>query len=534
MPLDPITVEVISNALTYSSEEAGIALRNSAYSHNIKERMDHSCALLNPQGELLAQAEHIPTHLGSLPWGLKNVLRHAEEKGEEWNKGDVVMLNDPYIAGTHLNDITLIKPIVFKGNLIGFSANKAHHVDVGGEVPGSISCDATSLYQEGVVIPPVKLMERGEINQSILDDYLGKVRAPEISQGDLRAQIAAMNLGERRVLELVGRYGITSLMATFDEIISYGERRMIERLKVIPEGIYKAEDCLEDIGNSSDLTWVRVTLRKERDGLDVDFSGTDPQVATPLNTVFGVTISASYFAIKSIVDSEAPMNGGVLRPIRVIAPEGSLVNPRRPAPVAGGNLETNQRIVDTIFKALAEAVPDRVPAASQGTMNNVMVGGFDPDRNKQWVYYETNGGGSGGRLGKDGVDGIQCNMTNTMNTPIEALEQYYPMLFEAYELRADIYGAGKWRGGCGLRRAWTLLGPSAELTVLGERHKVAPWGLLGGQSGSLGAYWVRRKDGRKERIGSKATLTLNRGDRLIIETTGGGGYGNTEERRSER
>ncbi|MBA7655371.1 hypothetical protein ES703_63275 [subsurface metagenome] len=532
MPLDPITVEVISNALTYSSEEAGIALRNSAYSHNIKERMDHSCALLNPQGELLAQAEHIPTHLGSLPWGLKNVLRYVEEKGEEWHEGDVIMLNDPYIAGTHLNDITLIKPIFFAGNIIGFSANKAHHVDVGGEVPGSISCDATSLYQEGVVVPPVKLIEQGDIKQSILDDYLAKVRAPDIGQGDLRAQIAAVNLGERRVLELTGRYGITSLMAAFDEIISYGERRMIEKLKVIPEGTYTAEDCLEDIENCGDLTWIRVTLRKEAARLDVDFSGTDPQVAAPLNTVFGVTISASYFAIKSIVDPEAPMNGGLLRPIRVIAPEGSLVNPRKPAPVAGGNLETNQRIVDTIFKALAEAVPDRVPAASHGSMNNVMVGGFDPDRNKQWVYYETNGGGSGGRPGKDGVDGIQCNMTNTMNTPIETLEQYYPMLFEEYELRPNTYGTGKWRGGCGIKRSWTLLSPSAEVTVLGERHKIAPWGLEGGQQGSPGAYWIIRSNGRKERIGSKATLTLKKGDRLIIETPGGGGYGSTEERGS--
>ena len=361
-----------------------------------------------------------------------------------------------------------------------------------------------------------------------------KIRAPEIGQGDLRAQIAAVNLGERKVLELAGRYGIASLMAAFDEIIAYGERRMIEKLKAIPEGIYKAEDCLEDVENSGDLTWIRVTLRKEGDRLDVDFSGTDPEVAAPLNAVFGVTISASYFAIKSIVDPEAPMNGGALRPIKVIAPEGSLVNPRSPAPVAGGNLETNQRIVDTIFKALAEAVPDRVPAASLGSMNNVMVGGFDPDRNKQWVYYETNGGGSGGRPGKDGVDGIQCNMTNTMNTPIEALEQYYPMLFEEYELRPKTYGAGKWRGGCGIKRSWTLLGPSAELTVLGERHKTAPWGLAGGQPGTPGAYWVIRSNGARERIGSKATLTLNRGDRLIIETPGGGGYGNPDERKPER
>lgn len=527
MAMDPVTVEVIRNALTYASEEAGIALRNSAYSHNIKERMDHSCALLDHQGELVAQAEHIPTHLGSLPWGLKKTLQYFDETAREWLEGDIVMLNDPYIAGTHLNDMTLIKPVFSQGKLIGFSANKAHHVDVGGEVPGSISCDATTLAQEGVIVPPVKVMEQGRLRKDLLDDYLTKVRSPEIGQGDLRAQIAAVNLGERRMMELTHRYGIAMLRHAFDEIISYGKRRMIEKLKVIPYGVYKAEDCLEDIPNTNnDLTWIRATLIREGDRLTVDFEGTDPQVQAPLNTVFGVTLSAVYFAIKSIIDPEAPVNAGALRPISVVATAGCLVNPTRPAPVAGGNVETNQRIVDTIFKSLAKAIPNRVPAASHGSMNNVMVGGFNEERNKEWVYYETNGGGSGGRPGKNGVNGIQCNMTNTMNTPIEALEQYYPMLFQNYELKKDNYGAGKWRGGCGLRRAWTLLGPSAELTLLGDRHWVPPWGLEGGNPGGLGAYWVKWVDGHKEKLKSKTTLKLSRGDTIIIETAGGGGYGN--------
>ena len=528
MPIDPITVEVIRNALSYTAEETGIALRNSAYSHNIKERMDHSCALFTSQGELLAQAEHIPVHLGSLPWGVKNVLRYLGDKEEDWEEGDIVMVNDPYIVGTHLNDMTLIKPVFFGGSLIGFSANKAHHVDIGGQTPGSISCDATSLYQEGVVIPPVKLIEQGHMKQTILDDFLAKVRTPEIAQGDLKAQIAAVNLGERRVLELKDKYGSGQLLSAFHEIIAYGERRMHEKLKAIPEGTYKAEDCLEDVESSDALTWIRVTLKKEKDRLSVDFSGTDAQVKIPLNAVFGVTLSATYFAIKSIADPEAPMNEGVLKPIKVFAPEGSLLNPVRPAPVSGGNLETSQRIADTVLKALAQAVPHRVPAASHGSMNNVLVGGWDSERKKQWVFYETIGGGSGGRPGKDGVDGIQCNMTNTMNTPVEAIEQYYPMLFEEYELRPKTYGNGKWRGGCGIKRSWTLLGSSAEVTILGERTRIAPWGLEGGQHGGLGAYWVRRRDGKKERLKSKSTLTMRKGDTLIIETPGGGGYGSPE------
>jgi len=525
MPVDPIAVEVIRNALSYAAEEMGIALRNSSYSPNIKERMDHSCALFDAHGRLLAQAEHIPVHLGSLPWGVKNALQYLRERGDEWKKGDVVMVNDPYIVGTHLNDMTLIKPIFREKQLMGFSVNKAHHVDVGGQTSGSISCNATSLYQEGVVIPPTKLIEQDRLSRDVLDDFIEKVRVPKTAQGDLRAQIAAANLGERRVLELAERYGTDTLFAVFHEIISYGERRMRERLKLIPKGVYKAEDCLEEIDGSDGLTWIRTTLERRDDGLSVSFSGTDPQVDTPFNAVFGVTLSATYFAVKSITDPDGPMNGGTLMPVEVSAPEECLVNPKTPAPVSGGNLETAQRIADVVFKALAQALPDRVPAASHGSMNNVMVGGFDPERKRQWVFYETIGGGSGGRPGKDGVDGIHCNMTNTMNTPIEAIEQYYPMLFEQYELRYGSYGAGKWRGGCGIKRSWTLLAPSAELTVLGERTKIAPWGLMGGQPGGLGAYWVRKKGGKKEKIKSKSTLTLNKGDTLIIETPGGGGYG---------
>lgn len=529
MKIDPVTVEVIRNALNYTAEEMGIALKNSAYSHNIKERMDHSCAIFDPSGNLLAQAEHIPVHLGSLPWGAKNVLRYLEKNKESWEKEDMVMVNDPYVIGTHLNDLSLIKPIFFDERLIGFCINKAHHVDVGGQSPGSISTDATSLFQEGVVIPPVKLISRGKMNQNLLEDFIKKVRNPKTTKGDLRAQIASNNLGVKRIIELANRKGDDILSLAFTDIISYGEKRMRERLKIIPEGIYRAEDCLEDIGDSDSLTWIRVTLKRDEDLLSVSFKGTDPEVNSPFNAVFGVTLSSTYFAIKSIVDPEAPMNEGVLKPIKAFAPEGSLVNPKRPAPVSGGNLETSQRIVDTVFKALSQALLNLVPAASHGSMNNVIVGGFDPLRKRKWVFYETIGGGSGARHRKDGVDGISCNMTNTMNTPIEAIEQYYPMLFLEYELRTGTHGKGIWNGGCGIRRAWTLTGPSAEVTVLGERHKIPPWGVAGGKPGELGAYWVKKEGGKKEKIKSKTTLSLKKGDTLIIETPGGGGFGDLKE-----
>lgn len=531
MELDPITFEVTRNALNYTAEEMGIALRNSAYSHNIKERMDHSCAVFDAKGNLLAQAEHIPLHLGSLPWGVQNILQYTREKKEYWKKGDIVMVNDPYITGTHLNDLTLLKPIFWGDSLVCFNANKAHHVDVGGQISGSISCNATSLYQEGVLIPPVKVMKQGDLDQHVLSDFLDKVRNPLVNQGDLRAQIAAANMGEIRVIELVERYGMHVLFSVFKQIISNGEKRMCRKLTSIPDGTYNASDCLEGIGDS-DLSWIRVKIKKNKDRLFIDFSGTDPQVERPFNAVFGVTLSSTYFAVKSIIDPESPMNEGVLKPIKVFAPRGSLVNPRRPAPVSGGNLETAQRIADVVFKALAKAVPDRVPAASNGSMNNVILGGFDPERKKQWAYYETIGGGSGGRPGKDGVDGIHCNMTNTMNTPIEAIEQYYPLLFQQYEFREGTYGAGKWCGGCGIKRSWTLLAPSVYVTVMGERTEIPPWGLAGGQPGAPGAYWVLRKDGRKEILNSKAMVTLKKGDTLVIETPGGGGYGDPEEQKS--
>ncbi|MDR7426306.1 MAG: hydantoinase B/oxoprolinase family protein [Armatimonadota bacterium] len=528
--VDPITVEVVRNALTFATEEMGVALRNSAYSPNIKERMDHSCALFDARGDLIAQAEHIPVHLGSLPWGVRNVLAHLARERIRLDDGDVIMLNDPHLAGTHLNDITLITPVFAEGKLIAYSANKAHHVDVGGRAPGSITGDASELLQEGVVIPPVKLLQRGELAHDVLALVCSNVRLPDTTMGDLRAQIAANNLGARRILELVGRYGTDVVQASWEAIIAHSERLARQDLTSLPQGVYRGEDCLEDTGTRQEPAWIRVAVTVDRGKVHVDFNGTDPQVDAPLNAVFGVTLSAVYFAIKCILDPSIPMNEGILRIVTVSAPEGTLVNPQRPAPVAGGNLETSQRIADVLFRALARAIPDRIPAASNGSMNNVMAGGYDPGRGRVWVYYETIGGGSGGRPGGDGVDGIHCNMTNTLNTPVEAMEQYYPVRFERYELRPGTGGRGKWRGGCGIERSWTLVAPSATVSVLAERTRIPPWGLAGGGPGGLGDHWVRRGDGRWERLRGKGTIVLSAGDTLVIRTPGGGGYGDPAER----
>ncbi len=523
--IDPVMLEVIQSALVYAAEEAGIALRNAAYSHNIKERMDHSCALFDPEGRLLAQAEHIPVHLGSLPWGVKNVLRETAASGLQWEPGDAVMVNDPYVAGTHLNDVMLIKPVFYRRGLIGFSVNRAHHVDVGGKVVGSISPDARSLDDEGVIVPPVRIARRDRMDEKALFPFLSRVRTPEFSKGDLKAQLAAAAVGEHRLVELAEHYGPETLRSVFSRIISSGRERMIRRLALFPSGSFTAEDCLEDVNGEGTLTWIRVVVEKRGEALHVDFSGTEAQIPTPFNAVFGVALSATYFAVKSVLDPEGPMNEGVLEPVRVFAPSGCLVNPVKPAPVAGGNLETSQRIADTVLRALARALPDRVPAAPHGCMNNVSAGGYDPERRRNWAFYETIGGGAGARPGADGVDGIHTNMTNTMNTPIEAIEQGYPVLFERYELREGSGGRGRWRGGEGIIRAWKFLGPSAQVTVIGDRHRVPPWGLKGGEGGRPGVFSLRKADGPLVPLKSKQTIILRKGDTLIVETPGGGGYG---------
>ena len=529
MKLDATTVEVIKGALIYAAEEMGIALRKSAYSPNIKERMDHSCALFDHHRRLIAQAEHIPVHLGSMALAVREgISQYVGSLGE----GDMLLLNDPYISGTHLPDLTLIAPIFYEGALVGYAANKAHHTDVGGRAPGSLAGDATELYQEGLIIPPVKYVRKGVIDPEISLIIRSNVRTPEVQMGDLRAQIAANNTGIRRLMELMDEYGAETVHSAMEAVMDYSERRMRAEIRAMPDGVYEAEDWMEDTGTGGDPANINVAVAIEGDRIEFDYTGTSHQVEGPVNAPLGVTLAGVFFTLISVTDPTIPVNDGCFRPIGLHIPEGCMMNPIRPAPVAGGNVETSQRNVDVLMKALAEAVPDKVPAAGQGTMNNISIGGVRED-GSPWTFYETIAGGSGGRPVSDGVDGVHVNMTNTMNTPIEALEAYLPLRFEGYALRADTGGPGRWRGGCGIERSWTLLSPKATLSILAERTKIPPWGLRGGLPASLGEYTLLREDGGVERLPSKCTIPLKRGDRLVIRTPGGGGYGDPLERPPE-
>ena len=520
--MDPITIEVIKYATIFIAEEMGIILRNTAFSPNIKDRHDHSCAIATASGEIVAQAEHIPVHLGSLLVGIKNVLEYLSKEGISLDQGDIVITNDPYIAGTHLNDVMLLKPIYVKGKILGYLVNKAHHVDVGGSSPGSISIDAKSLIEEGLIIPPIKIVERNRLREDIIKVLQSNVRVPKYFKGDLMAQIASLNVGEKRILELINRYGYDVISESWNEILAYTEKFTRSKINELVKtydlvGIYEASEYMELSDNS--LVKIKVSVSINSESIHVDFSGTDPQVNEPINAVYGVTVAATTFALKAVIDPQMPMNSGFYRVIRIQAPKGSLVNPEPPAPVGGGNVETSQRIVDVIFKALSKALLDRVPAASCGTMTNVIIGG------KNWVFYETIACGSGGRPSSDGVDGVHTNMTNTLNTPIEVIEQNYPILFIRYELRRDSEGPGKYRGGLGITRAFKVLEDNVILTIFSERSLIRPWGIAGGKEALPSEHYVIRSNGKVERLGSKGKTILNKGDIVVINTPGGGGYG---------
>ncbi len=518
--VDPVTVEVIRSSSIYIAEEMGVVLRNAAYSPNIRDRMDHSCAILMPGGELVAQAEHIPVHLGSMAVGVGNTVSYLRQKGIELQEGDVVVVNDPYIAGTHLNDVTMMKPLFMKGEIFAYVANKAHHVDVGGMVPGSISGRARELIQEGLVIPPIRIVKGGKLDEEVMSLLLNNVRVPKYTRGDMKAQIAALNVGERRVKDLVEKYGLETVVSAWKRSIDYTANYMRGKIGELPEGEYSAEDYMEA---DDRLIRIRVTV-KIGEGMTVDFSGTDPQVDVPINAVYGVTVASSSYAIKAAIDPSLPMNYGFFKVVNILAPEGTLVNPKKPAPVAAGNVETSQRIAETVLKALAVPLPKRIPAASHGSMNNVMVGGVH--EGASWAFYETIGGGMGGRPGKDGVDGVHTHMTNTMNTPIEVIEREYPILFIEYSLRDDSGGPGQFRGGLGITRKFKILSESAILSIACERVKLRPWGLMGGMEGASGEHMVIKSDGSIIRLSAKDTVELRRGDVVSINTPGGGGYGN--------
>jgi N-methylhydantoinase B len=520
--LDAITAAIIGSALTYASEEMGLAIRNAAYSPNIKERLDHSCALFDAHANLIAQAEHIPVHLGSLPWGLRRTLEWLVARGVALEPGEQWVVNDPYLAGTHLNDVTLIRPIFAGGVLVAYAANKAHHADVGGSVPGSMPPDARDLFAEGFIAPPIRLVRADRIEASTVALFEANSRTPAARAGDLRAQIAGNVIGERRVLELIERYGADVFAAAAAQALRTSETRMRAALRALPDGEAAVCDFLEDADGEPAIR-LQLRLRKQGDRVRLDYAGTAAQRDMPLNAVYGVTLSGVYYVLRALTDPTIPMNEGIFAPIEVEVPEGTLLNPRRPAPVSGGNVETSMRNADLVLSAFAQIAPGRVPAQSGGSMNNVMIGGVDAD-GRAWSFYETIGCGMGARPAADGIDGIHAHMTNTLNTPIEAIEREFPLRVVRYEFASGTGGAGRFRGGCGLIRDLQLTRGTATVSLLAERHRLAPKGEAGGEDGRTGSHRLHTAGGAKE-LPAKTTLRIQPGDVIEVQTAGGGGYG---------
>src|SRR5580692_1023667 len=588
---DPIELEIFKSLYHSIAEEMGATLRRTAFSPNIKERRDYSCAVFDGDGEVIAMGDHMPVHLGSMPMSVRAAIAACELSGG-MQPGDVVMLNDPFRGGTHLPDITLVAPVfVMEGvmerekpigrrprgrlhapNLRGrgargptspdfYVASRAHHADVGGAYPGSMGL-CREIYQEGVRLPPVKLMSAGKMQLDVLALLLNNVRTPEEREGDLGAQLAACHTGAERLREVCARYGVEKTKRAARDLLDYSEELMRAFLNRVPAGAYRAEDFLDGDGISERPVKIAVTIKFRKSTVrgkkrrqeaarmvTVDFTGSDPQVEGSVNAVEAITYSACFYIFRCLLAEDVPATAGLMRPIQVIAPDGTIVNARPPAAVAGGNVETSQRIVDVLLRALAQAIPERIPAAASGTMNNLTIGGIDlrrddlrrddlrngelcegdpreanPRTHQPFAYYETIAGGMGARPGKPGVSGVHTHMTNSLNTPAEALEYAYPLRVRRYSLRTGSGGNGKHRGGDGIVREIEVL-TDCSVTLLADRRTVGPWGLAGGGEGSPGTASVIRHDGSVEAMPGKFSTRLRAGERIRIESPGGGGWG---------
>jgi N-methylhydantoinase B/oxoprolinase/acetone carboxylase alpha subunit len=504
--LDPAALQVLIARLTGVADEMGEVLRRAAFSPNIKERADCSAALFTAEGELLVQAEHIPVHLGSMPASVAAAIAAFGRDGVA--PGEQVILNDPFAGGTHLNDITVVAPCHLEGRLVGWAANRAHHADVGGAAPGSIPADATEIQQEGLRIPPVLLTD------SVRAILFANSRTPEERAGDLDAQVGANIVGVERLAE------IAATGAPIEELLGYGQRRMLAALDELPDGTWSFADVLDSTGPGQPPATIRLAVTIDGGSITFDFTGTDAQRLGNVNAVESVTVSCVAFALRSAIDPTIPANGGSMRPVRVIAPPGSIVAALPPAAVGAGNVEVSQRVADVCLGALAQVVPQRVGAASQGTMNNVLIGGTG------WVYYETVAGGQGGRPGAPGMSGVHTGMTNTKNTPCEALERSFPMRVLRYRLRSGSGGAGLAPGGEGIERDLQML-EDVTVSLITERRVSQPWGLNGGKPGAVGENWLlpQGDEARAARLPDKCTIRMSAGDVLRMLTPGGGGWG---------
>lgn len=519
MASDPIRLEIFKHLFASVAEEMGVVLRKSSFSPNIKERRDFSCAMFDPSGRMVAQAAHIPVHLGSMPL---SVAAAIQQFSGIFKPGDIVLLNDPYLGGTHLPDLTLVSPVYFVDGLLGFVASRAHHADVGGMSPGSMPV-SREIYQEGLIIPPVRLVEDGQVNQAVLDILLANVRTPQERQGDLHAQIAANQRGASRLVGLAARYGVIEIHQYMSALLAYTERMTRLLLAQLPDGNYFFEDFLDDDGVLDQPVPIRVNISITGDQAVVDFTGSAPQQKGSVNAVMAITLSAVHYVFRCLMGLDVPNNAGCLAPVQVVAPTGSILNAVKPAPVAGGNVETSQRIVDVLLGALAQAVPKRIPAASQGTMNNITIGGWDTSRERAFAYYETIAGGMGARPGKPGPSAVHSHMTNTLNTPVEALEYAYPLRVLRYAIRWGSGGEGEFGGGSGICRDIQFL-VDAQVTLLSERRRLPPYGLAGGEPARCGEN-LRRHHGVEIPLAGKGSYEFEAGDILSIRTPGGGGWG---------
>ncbi|HEY8412406.1 MAG TPA: hydantoinase B/oxoprolinase family protein [Pyrinomonadaceae bacterium] len=514
---DPTTLEIYRALFTSVAEEMGVALRRTAFSPNIKERRDYSCAVFDAGGRVIAQGDHMPVHLGSMPMAVAAALHEIK-----FAPGDVVAVNDPFAGGTHLPDVTLVMPVVKGTRMLFYVANRAHHADIGGATPGSMGL-ATDIYGEGIRIPPIRLVRKGVLDSDTMRLLLANVRGNVERRGDFDAQIGSLKTGAARLLEIIERRGEKEATIYAAQLIDYSARLMRRTIAAIPDGVYEAEDSLDDDGidDRPVRIAVRIVIRGER--AVVDFNGSAPQVTGAINAVEAITVSAVSYVFRCLVGGEVPASAGLMEPIEVIAPAGTVVNANPPASVAGGNVETSQRIVDVLFKALAQALPDQIPAASQGTMNNLTIGGIDTRTGQEFSYYETVAGGMGARPSLDGMSGVHTHMTNSLNTPAEALEYAYPLRVREYRLRRGSGGKGKQRGGDGVVREIETLVP-ARMSLLADRRKRGPYGLHGGADGEVGKNKINGTE-----IAAKSSHQLKAGDHIRIETPGGGGFGTRDK-----
>lgn len=517
MSVTPYELVIFENILSTIAEEMGSVLIRAAFSPNIKERRDLSCAIFNSSGEMIAQAAHIPVHLGSMSFSVNAILEE-----NNISDGDVFILNDPFKGGTHLPDITCIEPIYIENKIEFFVASRAHHADIGGDTPGSMPL-SQSIEEEGIIIPPSKLYSKGKFNKNLLNEIINKTRDPKEREGDFKAQIACLKIGRSRLLESVGKYSLSKIKDASDELLNYSENLMKKIIDDIPDGEYEFEDFMDDDGAGTKNIPICVKIRIEGSNAEVDFSGSSKKVPGCINAPFSVTTSAVLYAFQCLASDDLPLNSGPLRAIDIIVDNDSILNAKYPSAVVGGNVETSQRVVDVVFGALSQAIPEKIQAASAGTMNNITFGGFNPSTKSNYGYYETIAGGMGGRFGINGISAVQTHMTNTLNTPIEAIERELPITIESYSIRNSSGGKGKFNGGDGIIREYKF-SKETEVSIITERRTNSPYGVKDGEKGKAGKN-ILISNGKSKTLPSKATFMVAPENILRIETPGGGGWG---------